>query len=236
MQPVLNMVELKCYLRDFFKERKQRMKKFILLNLIIILAGLSFCYADVKWKEYTEQPKCNSLEKLVGKFIHRTKDNRSLEYDNSFMNGKWLLTCVGSETFTIYRNTVDGEKFKLYRSLWGDGNWKEWKEPNQYCSWTGFTNTLLINNPPSIIYNSTLNLKQWDHVYLNFNRPGMRMSWIECGQILMFYNMDGESCFNHAVIRLCSKHNNKYRRDIIAYQRVSWLKKDAKCLLTKLSK
>lgn len=150
------------------------MKKYIWFALLMG-SFINVCVANTD----LSQTKCSYLNKLVGKFIYRTKSveliNHPLGYDDSFTNGKWLLIDVGDTTFTICKDTANGKRFKLNRNLWDDDNWEEVKriwyfiKPGSYNDKDG---SCLC----SCIYNQKYNLKRGDHVVWNG----------KCGQILIF--------------------------------------------------
>ena len=186
------------------------------------------------------------LSKLAGKQIYREFPVKNeIEYDESYQGNIYRLIYYNENIMQIKsigfigkNGEVFGEVvYTLGRNLWDDGNWKEWKQTEQTISYwnkirdKGYAGTETCSFPEiqkqsSILYNSNHKLSQWDHVCINYNRTE---TWMECGQILMFYNIENESCYNHVIVRLCNKNNqNKYRRDIIAYQKVEWLEKTTK--------
>ena len=177
------------------------------------------------------------LESLAGKQIYRdvpVKTNTA--YNESHMNTVYKLFAYDKHTITIEK---DENQFMLGREFWDDGNWKEWKQIKKDALYQttqtmfGTRDNFIVRmdypyEPPSSIeHNRYCKLNQWDHVYINYNRSDIKTGHrLECGHILMFYNLNGESCFNRAVVRLCNENNqSKYRRDTITYQNVDWLKK-----------
>ena len=215
----------------------------ILINFIGFIIS-DFCFAkeislsvetEGKWIAWQSRI---TLESLAGKQIARNVPVKTkTDYDESFINTPYKLFAYDEYLMTLEKE--DTGRISLNRELWDDGNWKEWKSTEQtICYWNRVRDEVYVGTetfrmetykPPSTFYNSNHKLSQWDHVYINFNRLEIRGTWMECGQILIFYNIESELCYNHAIVRLCNKNNqSKYRRDTITYQKTEWLEKTTK--------
>ena len=116
------------------------MKKFILIGLVIILSKLSFVYAGVPKATRKDQAQNTTafgtisdwkdrvlIKNLIGKTIYRDVPvQNETEYDIAYQNIPYTIESYNENIISL----IDKDKnpIVLNRSLWDDGNWKEWTE------------------------------------------------------------------------------------------------------------
>lgn len=194
------------------------MKKFILIVLVVVLSKLSFAYAYNSNGIFIEEPGAtsdgfvgtkttfidpigmkhrltitrntiptNRLKNLAGKTIYREVPvQNETEFSKEYMDEPYELFSY-NENIMELKNS-DKESITLRRSLWDDGNWKEYLKNNAIHITPCYT-----NHSCSYIYNSKYNLSEGDHVV-----------WGEkCGHILVFD-------MNDATVAYCREKSSPY--------------------------
>ena len=177
------------------------MKKLILIGLVIVLSKLSFVYAGSA-----------QLKKLAGKMIYReVSAQNETEFSKEYINEPYELYSYDENIISLKNS--DKKIIILGRSLWDDGNWKEWnKQP---------VDKVVTPDSCSHVYNQKYNLSRRDHVIWDK----------KCGHILIF-DIGAISEASIATVAYCNEKSSSFyctARNEVEYIGTNNLTKSNKC-------
>lgn len=189
------------------------MKGFVLIGLIVIFTKLSFVHAD------SEQ-----LKHLAGKMIYRdVPAQNETQFSKEYTEECYELFSYNENIMELKNSNK--KSIILERSLWDDGNWKEWAGRKQDKGMSRFLKLTQsdknINHSCAYIYNQRYNLKRGDHVIWDK----------KCGHILIF-DTGVSSEVEIATVAYCGgKSSPHYCRatDEVEYIGANNLTKSGKC-------